>query len=484
MKYDVFICYSRHDAETALKICDRLERAHVTVFSDAFSLIGSEDFAYGITDAIINSQCLLYLHSEYSIQSNWIRKEIEYAIKKGLQVIPVNLNGFSSDDTYIRKILYNRMWLDYDRAASDCNEQFEMLVNHVLSAVNQNRISRDSSKKGAQNPSDVDSIPPGKKNTSMSSVKTSWLYCFLCCLIAVVVLLGVIAIRNDNYAEGIPLLIGVGVLLVVLLVLFITNAEYKIRIHNTDSKKKFIIRVDGKEERKIGPLEVIEITRRRGEYVISAQAEDSSSEVIVISQLFNRQNDGKIISISPNIQQNSVLESHLLKYRCFIAGSTAITNERNAARAVLSILYNQYEKYDFYITAHTYEDFNNKHKIDGHQYDYDTFIKEKADCTIFIICKHVGDKTLKEYSLAIETFENTGCRRPAIFVYNDVSDVNDINQQDPSVLAFRKLVEGKQAYWRDYNGIDMLMLKIKEDLGAELTDVLEMRPSISRDHSM
>lgn len=62
--------------------------------------------------------------------------------------------------------------------------------------------------------------------------------------------------------------------------------------------------------------------------------------------------------------------------------------------------------------------------------------------------------------------------------------MNDINQQDPSVLAFRKLVEGKQAYWRDYNGIDMLMLKIKEDLGAELTDVLEMRPSISLDHSM
>ena len=174
--------------------------------------------------------------------------------------------------------------------------------------------------------------------------------------------------------------------------------------------------------------------------------------------------------------------SDLLKYRCFIAGSTSITNERNAARAALSILYNQYEKYDFYITAHTYEDFKNKHKIDGQQYDYDTFIREKADCTIFIICNHVGDKTLKEYSLAIETFETTNSKRPAIFVYNDVSCVNGISEQEPSVINFRKMVDSKHAYWRDYIGMDMLMLKIKEDISAELTDVLEMRPRIWKEN--
>ena len=38
-----------------------------------------------------------------------------------------------------------------------------------------------------------------------------------------------------------------------------------------------------------------------------------------------------------------------------------------------------------------------------------------------------------------------------------------------------KLVESKRAYWRDYAGMDMLMLKIKDDISAELTDVLETR---------
>ena len=175
---------------------------------------------------------------------------------------------------------------------------------------------------------------------------------------------------------------------------------------------------------------------------------------------------------------NQANNTDFITYRCFIGGSTSIVNERNAARAVLSILYNQYEKYNFYITAHTFEDFKNKHKIEGHQYEYDEFIRKKANCAIFIICKYVGQKTLDEYKVAIDTFESTNEERPTIFVYNDNSE--SCLRQDESITEFRKFVDSKKAYWRDYKDIETLMLKMKEDISAELADVLEMRPNLKR----
>lgn len=486
--YDVFVCYSRHDADVALRICERLVKENITVFHDAFALPIDGDFASAITEIISNSRYVLYLHSEYSIQSNWVRKELEFAINKGLSVIPVNVSNFRSDDSSIRKLLYDKYWLEYDRAAYDNQDQFEKLIYNLLRIVNpyavENSYGGTSQRPGPikLEPSPVESVKDTKRKPV--TAKKTHEFVWLAVLLIVVAAFAVVSIANGNFIEAAILIAAdlatIGLLIYLFRNRFSANARYTVRIHNSDSRKRVVIRVNGEEYSRLEPLGMSEIERRKGECVISVQLEDESSDAVIINHCFNKETDGKIITTSFTQNHKSITKSDLLKYRCFIAGSTSITNERNAARAVLSILYNQYEKYDFYITAHTYEDFKNKHKIDGQQYDYDTFIREKADCTIFIICNHVGDRTLKEYNLAIETFENTDSKRPAIFVYNDVSSVNDISELDPSVIKFRKLVESKHAYWRDYTGMDMLMLKIKDDVSAELTDVLEMRPSIGR----
>lgn len=487
-KYDVFVCYSRHDADVAERICERLVKESITVFYEAFALPVDGDFASAITEIISNSRYVLYLHSEYSSQSNWVRKELEFAINKGLSVIPVNVSGFRSDNSSIRQLLYDRYWLEYDRAAYDNHEQFEKLIFNLLRIVNPAAIE-NSYGGTSQRPEPIksESSPvESVKDTKEKEVKAKKVpesnkdFVWLAVLLIFGAAFAVVSIDNGNYIEAAICIMYDLATIGVLIYLFRTNARYTVRIHNSDSRKSVVIRVNGEEYSRLEPLGMSEIERRKGECVISAQLEDESSDAVIINHCFNKETNGKIITISFTQNHNSIRKSDLLKYRCFIAGSTSIANERNAARAVLSILYNQYEKYDFYITAHTYEDFKNKHKIDGQQYDYDTFIREKADCTIFIICNHVGDKTLKEYDLAIETFENTDSKRPAIFVYNDVSSINDISEQDPSVIKFRKLVESKHAYWRDYTGMDMLMLKIKDDVSAELTDVLEMKPSIGR----
>lgn len=489
-KYDVFVCYSRHDIDIAKQICERLIKENITVFYDAFTLPIGEDFASSITETISNSKLILYLHSHYSIQSNWVRKELEFAINMGLEVIPVNISGFRSDNSSIRMLLYNKYWIEYDHDAFNYQEQFEKVIHNILRVVNPYALGNQYGGVSQSNETipNAPLIPESLKKAKVK--KSSRLYkvsIFHIVLLTVFTTLAFLSFANNNYIEGtllvVSVLVYIGSLIYLIKDTFYSNAQYFVKIHNADAQKKVIIRVDGEEYCRLVPLGMSKIGKRKGEHVISAQVEDESLDAVIVNHSFNKETDGKIIQISFAQEHKERRKSNFLKYRCFIAGSTSITNERNAARAVLSILYNQYEKYNFYITAHTYEDFKNKHKIDGQQYDYDTFIREKADCTIFIICNHVGDKTLNEYVLAIETFESTNGKRPAIFVYNDISCVNDISEQDSSIIKFRKLVESKRAYWRDYAGMDMLMLKIKDDISAELTDVLEMRPSIGRGES-
>lgn len=268
------------------------------------------------------------------------------------------------------------------------------------------------------------------------------------------------------------IILGFIILIVILVLVYIsTHKKYHLKIHNRSNKQELSLLVDGKFEANIKPLEVLHIQRKKGEYILTIKTDN-----IVVDNIhykFDYKHNNKILPIQ--LKEN--LDKDLITYRCFIGGSTSIVNERNAARSVLSILYNQYDKYNFYITAHTFEDFKNKHKIEGHQYEYDEFIKNKANCAIFIICNYVGEKTLDEYKVAIETFESTK-ERPTIFVYNDISD--GIQRQDESVVKFRNFVDSKKAYWRDYKDIETLMLKMKDDISAELADVLEMKPNLMK----
>ena len=101
--------------------------------------------------------------------------------------------------------------------------------------------------------------------------------------------------------------------------------------------------------------------------------------------------------------------------------------------------------------------------------EYNEFIRQQADCTIFIICKHIGDKTKEEYETAVKVCEQTKYNRPTIFVYNDVSC-----EEDESVKKFRETVDSKHVYWRDYHDIENLMLRIESDLSSELMDLLMM----------
>lgn len=101
--------------------------------------------------------------------------------------------------------------------------------------------------------------------------------------------------------------------------------------------------------------------------------------------------------------------------RVFIAGAKELKEERALLREELSKIENTL---NLDIRALTFEDF--AASLTGsettRQDHYNEFIKNKADVTVFIFDKKVGDITMQEFDVAYEALKSS--RRPEIFVYS------------------------------------------------------------------
>lgn len=89
-KYDVFISYSRRDYAIADKIVSALNSGGFSYFRDQQSLESGSDFLQSIVNAIDNCRMFLCVLSENAYSSEFVLKELEYALKReGNIVFPV-----------------------------------------------------------------------------------------------------------------------------------------------------------------------------------------------------------------------------------------------------------------------------------------------------------------------------------------------------------------------------------------------------------
>ena len=90
----IFISYSHKDSQVARRIKDKFEEKDYLVFFAPDSIPVGSNYQQIITTAISEASqegCVLALLSASSFNSAWVTKEIEYAICKGGNVIPVLL---------------------------------------------------------------------------------------------------------------------------------------------------------------------------------------------------------------------------------------------------------------------------------------------------------------------------------------------------------------------------------------------------------
>ena len=100
IKYDIFISYRRDGGESTAKILrDKLSELGYQVFFDVESL-RSGDFNTKLYSVIEECEDFLLILSPGALnrcqnEDDWVRLEIEHALKSGKNVIPVMLRGFS-----------------------------------------------------------------------------------------------------------------------------------------------------------------------------------------------------------------------------------------------------------------------------------------------------------------------------------------------------------------------------------------------------
>lgn len=519
-RYDLYISYSRADRDIACRIFDHLSAVGISTFFDDTVIQSGDEFAE-VTRAIDSSRLVLYLCSDHSMQSSWATNEIKYALAKGIQVVPVliddarlpdelmfflgNINGFTFNSTTAEEDIRNiasgltKLLIKCDHEENSTlepdiqpNESEDCKTLEYCNGEDEEEEDEnedftshkhDTFPHIQQHSQDYVPLEPTEPNSAKNRTTIWLIIAFLVSFALEITGITLVSSSKYEYSNVGPALIfiGLAILLIVAiaaLAAFLDNLQrslHLVTLYCNTEKKGHISTITVKVyDRTVATITGEGVARfkvkRGGKYLISIKSADSDLEVEKFEYDTNKETSGDIKYVTlkkysdTSPVQKSTDTSDITNYRCFIAGSTRLVNERNATRAVLSILYNKWEKYKLVISSYTFEDFSNGYTVGGQQIKYNEFIQDIADCTIFIVENGIGDKTLEEYKLAIATFKKN-LKRPKVYVY-----ANNLNN-DSTTLTFIEEVRRNRSYWREYSNISELMSKIKEDIDAELFNI-------------
>ena len=145
MLYDVFISYSRKDANIAEKICKVLDREGITYFIDRKGIEGGAEFLSRITSAIDNSEVLLFLASKNAYDSKYSIKEINYAIyARSAKVIPYIIDGSELPPT-LKLLLSDLNWRTIKKCPIEPNllQDIRNNLNHEVTPAKNEDKKRD-----------------------------------------------------------------------------------------------------------------------------------------------------------------------------------------------------------------------------------------------------------------------------------------------------------------------------------------------------
>lgn len=476
--YDAFISSSHKDYEISQKITTALRTNGLNIVSQENIPVG-EEFSQSIVNAIEASNVLLVLCTPNSIQSNWVLNEVVFASRLQKAILPIIVDKVKLPlefDFLVSKYIH----IDFD--SYNPNKSIQQIIKitqqlnskQSISAVEENLI-KDHTISSEKSPN----VHRYNKGEHIYKIKDLLRNVGIGFGIILYILLVMIAFIAKDYIIGVLLLSPSVIGLIAYVTIEVKSSKYDLKLYceeeNAEDDSLITISIDDKNISTINGKGFIRLSERKGTYLISIESKNKNIESERFEYTFNKNNHGSIkrVILKSKSSKNQAIEQKkdLTRFMCFIAGSTRLVNERNATRAVLSILYNKWERYDLVISSYTFEDFSNSYTVGGQQMLYDEFIEEKANCAIFIVENGVGEKTLGEYRLAVQTFKQN-LQRPKIFVY-----ANQLKQEGIT-LQFIEEVRKNQSYWREYQDINQLMSLIKEDIDGELFNIFVLNKGL------
>lgn len=101
---DIFISYSRNNAEFANKLADALENIGLDIWIDKTSIRNSVEWWFAIEKGILEANNFLIIMSPDSMASPICHLEIEYAINKNKRIIPINYLEFERQEAIMQMV--------------------------------------------------------------------------------------------------------------------------------------------------------------------------------------------------------------------------------------------------------------------------------------------------------------------------------------------------------------------------------------------
>ena len=176
-RYDIYIIYHRADIETARKCVQLLKAQGYSCFVD-FDSLQNDSFEEQVFEAINGSKCILLIYSKNTESSQYVRREVEFAMEHGIHIIPILLSDIESTSWYFGKL------------TAPIYDPIEALEKHLLKHAeavvgSPNRVVSPKS----HNYSAFPSIPPKK---SISNKRFHYAIIIFLCIVVCVIIGGLI----------------------------------------------------------------------------------------------------------------------------------------------------------------------------------------------------------------------------------------------------------------------------------------------------
>jgi hypothetical protein len=111
MNHQVFICYAHADKGRADAICLKLESSDVRCWIAPRDISPSKDWAEETIDAINSAAIMILIFSSNSNESPQVRREIERAVHKGVNILPFRIEDVPLSKS-LEYFISTPHWLD------------------------------------------------------------------------------------------------------------------------------------------------------------------------------------------------------------------------------------------------------------------------------------------------------------------------------------------------------------------------------------
>jgi hypothetical protein len=111
MTHQVFLSYSKPDRDCAFEILERLEGEGIKCWIAPRDITPSADWAAAIMDAISSAHIMVLVFSAASNQSQQVRREVERAVHKDLNVLPFRIEDVQPSKS-LEFFLSTQHWMD------------------------------------------------------------------------------------------------------------------------------------------------------------------------------------------------------------------------------------------------------------------------------------------------------------------------------------------------------------------------------------